>query len=33
MGIMKEREEHVANEIEAAENSKKEAKKLFRRTT
>ncbi|WP_040346590.1 F0F1 ATP synthase subunit B [Neobacillus bataviensis] len=29
MGIMKEREAHVANEITAAENSRQEAKKLL----
>ncbi|MFZ7943247.1 MULTISPECIES: F0F1 ATP synthase subunit B [Bacillaceae] len=29
MGIMKERETHVANEIAAAENSRQEAKKLL----
>jgi len=29
MGIMKEREAHVANEIAAAENSRQEAKKLL----
>ncbi|MEH7352172.1 F0F1 ATP synthase subunit B [Neobacillus drentensis] len=29
MGIMKEREAHVANEINAAENSRQEAKKLL----
>jgi F-type H+-transporting ATPase subunit b len=29
MGIMKQREEHVANEITAAENSRLEAKKLL----
>ncbi|MFJ7726022.1 F0F1 ATP synthase subunit B [Neobacillus sp. NPDC097160] len=29
MGIMKEREAHVANEISAAENSRQEAKKLL----
>jgi len=29
MGIMKQREEHVANEIQAAENSRLEAKKLL----
>jgi F-type H+-transporting ATPase subunit b len=29
MGIMKERETHVANEITAAENSRQEAKKLL----
>ncbi len=29
MGIMKQREEHVANEISAAENSRKEAAKLL----
>ena len=28
MGIMKEREEHVTNEIDAAERSNAEAKKL-----
>ncbi|MFD1735201.1 F0F1 ATP synthase subunit B [Bacillus salitolerans] len=28
MGIMKQREEHIGNEISAAENSNKEAKKL-----
>ena len=33
MGIMKQREDYVANEIEAAEKSRKEALKLFRRTT
>ena len=29
MGIMKQREEHVANEIEAAENSRQEALKYL----
>ena len=29
MGIMKQREEHIANEINAAENSRLEAKKLL----
>jgi F-type H+-transporting ATPase subunit b len=29
MGIMKQREEHVSNEITAAENSRQEAKKLL----
>ena len=29
MGIMKEREEHIANEITAAEESREEAKKLL----
>ncbi|UII55740.1 F0F1 ATP synthase subunit B [Cytobacillus spongiae] len=29
MGIMKEREEHIANEINAAENSRAEAKQLL----
>ena len=33
MGIMKQREELVANEIEAAEKSRKEAAEVIRRTT
>ena len=33
MGIMKQREEHIANEIDSAEKSRQEAAKLFRRTT
>jgi F-type H+-transporting ATPase subunit b len=31
MGIMKQREEHIANEITAAEDSRLEAKKTIRR--